>query len=379
MKAFWVWFVVVACSKEPSPSSDHSRGVMPNAQPAGMATQVNVANAGNQLERYHRIVRNVEDCPLEGYQVVPTCPGMQRFTESIAKVPADVRVAVGREMIGNASPSIRVEAAKLILAGGRSGEALDAIAQTANRERDPQVMRALLRTIADEPATRPSVVQALLAAADHRDLDVRLQAIEIIGSAKNRGLVGGAAKLAKIAEHDADPKARRAACEHAGTLASHEMLATYERLTESTTDPELYASCMEGLVRMFHNHPVFDTASEPAYRLFLRRLEAKPRTETTPPWTVMSTFCYYSHESDLDKLHAWKQRATWFDAAEVKRVMTNVIGDKAANWMARAAAIESMVGLGATKPELEALRRGYNANDQKDRPVLDKLATVISN
>jgi hypothetical protein len=171
---------------------------------------------------------------------------------------------------------------------------------------------------------------------------------------------------------------RRTACEHAGTLGTDKLIPLYEKLTAKTDDPELYASCMEGLVQMFHRHPVFDTASEAAYRLFLRRLEATPRGEHVPPWTVTSTFCYFSHESDLDKLAAWKRQATWFDATEVKRVMTAVIADKSTSWMARAAAVESIVGLGATKPELEALRRGYSPNDRADREVLEKIATALS-
>lgn len=374
MKEIWVIAgLLVACSKgEPTNTQQAALSV----QPMGMLPQHNSASPG--LERYTRIVGNLADCSLEGYQVPPTCPGMRRFADALPGIPADVQVSVGREMIDHASPAIRVEAAKLLLAAGRSGEGLDVIAAATLREKNPNVVRAHLRLIADDGASRPSVGRALLAAADNESVDVRLQAIEALGSAKNRGLPGAVGKLRAIAEHDREPKARQSACEHAGTLGSDDLLPLYEKLTESSTDPDLYAACMEGLVRMFHNHPKFDTASEQAYRLFLRRLEAKPRTEHSPPWTVMSTFCYYSHESDLDKLAAWKQRATWFDASAVKRAMADVIGDKAANWMARAAAIESMVGLGATKPELEALRRGYRPSDQKDRPVLDKLASALS-
>jgi hypothetical protein len=65
----------------------------------------------------------------------------------------------------------------------------------------------------------------------------------------------------------------------------------------------------EGLVARFHNAPRFDTYSEAACRLFLTRLSATPRTDHTPPWSVMSTFCYSSHGADLDKPAAWKHRA----------------------------------------------------------------------
>ncbi|MGH9195106.1 MAG: hypothetical protein ACRD1T_05135 [Acidimicrobiia bacterium] len=122
----------------------------------------------------------------------------------------------------------------------------------------------------------------------------------------------------------------------------------------------------------------FDSANEAAYKLFLRRrLEARPRTEHAPPWNVMSTFCYFSHEADLERVAAWKTQATWFKPADVKRVMASVIADRSASWMARAAAVESMVGLGATKTELKGLKKGLGGG--KDRAVIEKIASAIGN
>jgi hypothetical protein len=92
----------------------------------------------------------------------------------------------------------------------------------------------------------------------------------------------------------------------------------------------------------------------------------------------MSAFCYYSHEADLDKLAAWKRQATWFDPAEVKAVMTAVITDRATSWQARSAAIESMVGLGATRDELKALGSGYTKTDKTDQLVLAKLDSALA-
>jgi hypothetical protein len=349
--------------------------VMLASAPAGGTLPVN--SAGSGLERYERIIRNVEDCPLEGYQVVPTCPGVHELNAGIANVPADVRADVGRAMIGHTSAAVRIKAAELMNLAHRVGpsrESQDAIADAAGRERDPGVLRAFIRVIADH-GSNPKVASVLLAAADHTDNAVRLQAVYALTSAKNRGLAGGSAKLAALAEKDPDSKVRHSACEYAGKLASDDLLPLYEKLTASSTDPDLYAACMEGLVRMFHNTPSLDTHNERAYRLFLRRVAEAPRSETTPPWSVMSTFCYFSHGSDLDKLAAWKQQAPWFDANEVKKVMASVIGDAKASAAARSAAIESMVGLGASKPELEALRRTI---DPKHKSVASKIASAIS-
>jgi hypothetical protein len=218
----------------------------------------------------------------------------------------------------------------------------------------------------------------LLGATDHPDADVRLQAIYALSAPANRPLAGGAVKLVALAESDREARVRQAACEYGGRLGSKVFLPLYERATESAADHEMYAACMAGLVAMFHNHPELDTADEDAYRLFLRRLGAQPRSEHAPPWNVTSTFCYFSHESDLAKVAAWRQRATWFDPVEVKRVMSSIVTDRAASWQARVAAIESLVGLGATKVELSALRRGAHPADANDKPVLDKLASALA-
>jgi hypothetical protein len=365
VKAIVSLLAVSACAaKDPTPS-------------VKVAEAPPIASPSVGLDRYERIVRNVEGCGLEGYQVDPACKGLHEMTAGLVDVPADKRAELGRAMIGHASPAVRIKAAELMNVKHGKGpkpEDQDVIADAASRERDPGVLRAFIKIIADKGMANPKVAQVLLAATEHADTEVRLQAVFALTSPPNRGLAGAAAKLVKLAD-DREPKVRNTACAFAGKLGTDELLPMYDKLTSAATDPDLYASCMEGLVRMFHDHPAFETANEGAYRLFLKRIAATPRTEQTPPWNVMSTFCYFTHESDLDKLAAWKKRATWFDATEVKRVMADVIGDKTASWMARSAAVESMVGLGASKPELDALRRTV---DPKAKPVFDKITTAMA-
>jgi hypothetical protein len=332
------------------------------------------APAINALEPYERLVRNFETCGLEGNQVVSTCPAVQTFAAEMQGVSPEIHVKVGEKMIAHASPAVRVQAASMMRARGTlAPKSLDVIARVAKMERDPRVLEAFIR-IAGKQAKSPSGAAMLLAAASHPDVGVRLDAIAMIAAVENRGMPGGAEKLVALAETDSDPRVRRAACEEAGRLGTDAVLPLYERTTANAADVEMYASCMEGLAAMFHNHPSFDTASEAAYRLFLRRLDAVPRSEHSPPWAVMSTFCYYSHEADLDKLAAWKQRASWFDAAEVKRVLSNVIADRNASVPARSAAIESIVGLGATPAELSTLRKALT--HAADKPLVDKIDAI---
>jgi hypothetical protein len=301
----------------------------------------------NALEPYERIVRGFDQCALEGNQIVSTCPARAAFESEMRGVSTAIRAKVGAKMIAHASPAVRVQAASMV--------ALSVLAQAAKSEADPRVLEAFVR-IAGKQATQDRDASALLlAAARHHDSGVRLDAVDAI--AANGTMPGAAEALVALAETDADPTVRRAACEQAGRVGSDVVLPLYERATQAATDPNLYAACMQGLAARV-------TASEPAYRLFLRRLGETPRSEHTPPWTVMSLFC------DL----APDQRPAWFDAAEVRRVLASIITDHAASMQARSAAIESLAGLQATPVELLNLKKSLAA--PADKPLLDKIAAM---
>ncbi len=322
-----------------------------------------------------QLVLGIERCSLEGYQVVPTCPGMEAFAAGTKGQSATLDAQLGGKLLRHGAPAIRVKTVELM---ADTVETRTAIAEAAGAERDPGVLHAYIRAVADDGARVPKVGAMLLAAADHADPAIRLAAVDALSRAANRWLTGGPEKLVAVARSDRDPRVRRAACAQGGKLGNDVFLPLYEQATASAADPDMYAACMEGLVAMFHNHPGFDTSSEAAYKLFLRRLEAKPRTEHTPPWSVMSAFCYFSHDADLEQLAAWKKHATYFNPDEVKRAMAGVITDRSASWMARSAAIESMVGLGASKLELAALKQSFDAADRRDKPVVDKLVSVLA-
>lgn len=323
-----------------------------------------------------RRVLDLASCQLEGYQIVDTCGAMRSLRHELAAPGGskELSLALGTRLMAHRAPAVRIEAAKLM---GSDAASRLAIVDSARRETVPAVRQAYVRLLADDGARLPPVAQFLLESADHPTSAVRLDALDAITSPANRGMAGGAATIIAMVERDPDASVRRTACSLGGKLGDAMLVPMYTTMTATTNDPQLYAACMEGLVAMFHNHPVFDTASEPAYRLFLERLQTQPRSEQSPPWSVMSTFCYFSHDADLDKLAAWKQRATWFDANEVKRVITSVIQDRATSWEARTAAVESLVGLGATKDELFALRGSYDPSAPADRRVLAKIDSAL--
>jgi hypothetical protein len=332
----WLLVAVLACGT----GSDEPVGMKIQE---GRAPAVRVSAKAppiNALEPYERIVRAFEQCGLEGNQIVSTCPARLSFESEMRGVSPQIRHKVGAKMIAHASPAVRVQAAAMVTPS--------VLARRAHEERDPRVLEAFVR-IASKQANDSDASALLFAAANHHDAGVRLDAVAAI--AANPTIPGASNALVAIAESDADPHVRRAACEQAGVDAF------YERATATVTDPDFYAACMQGLAARV-------TASEAAYRLFLRRIGETPRTEHTPPWTVMSVFC------DL----APEQRPAWFDTAEVRRVLASVIADRAAGMLARSAAIESLAGLDATPAELLNLKKSLAA--PADKPLLDKIAAI---
>ncbi len=345
-------------------------------QAPGTSTARKVVEPRRAPSGVEKLVTDLESCDLEGYQIVSTCPAMEHLATELAEPSGahELSLALGGKLLGHRSPAVRLQAAAMLDPDRASR---DAIVDAARKEPDAHVREAMIRIIAADGAKYPRVGAFLLESTQFPVVDVRAQALAALTLPTSRSLPGAADRVLAMAERDPDPALRRAACAAGGKLGNPMFLPFYETATASTADPELYAACMEGVVAMFHNQPAFDTANEAAYHLFLQRLAAQPRTERSPPWQVMSAFCYYSHEADLDKLAAWKRQATWFKPDEVKAVMTAVIADRATSWQARSAAIESLVGLGATKDELKALGVGYDRGSRTDQFVLAKIDNAL--
>jgi hypothetical protein len=319
--------------------------------------------------RLEKLIVDLETCPLEGYQITSTCPAMVALAAELSGRKPELSIPLGSRLLAHRAPAVRVQTAAMLGASGAN-----AIVDAARGERDARVLEAMIKTLAPGAAQSPRVAAFLLEATQHLVPGVRAQSLAALALPANRSIPGAAARVLAMAERDPDPALRREACAAGGKLGDASFVPFYERITENPTDAALHAACMEGIVAMFHNAPAFDTANEAAYRLFLRRISAQPRSEYDPPWQVMSTFCYDSREADLERLAAWRKNATWFDASEVKAALSSVIADRSTSWKARAAAIESMVGLGATPDELKALAAGYaSGSDPGDARVLATL------
>ncbi|MEO8705116.1 MAG: HEAT repeat domain-containing protein, partial [Kofleriaceae bacterium] len=313
MKRFIVLGVVVAvvaCSKkpenkpaDPAPAATTSKledqvGSAVGGAVAKVTTavdRVGGTKAALTAEAYEKLVVGLEGCKLAGYEIDNKCPAKLALDAAMKDTTTNLKDVfgmngqIGQKLITHASPAVRVKAAQMMASfTGTAGASQDAIAAAFEKETDPGVLQAFIRTVSNDGAKNPKVSAMLLAAANHADTGVRLQAIYALSSSWNREMAGAAEKLAYLADKDLEPKVRAAACEYGGKHGAAVMLPVLEKLTAKSDDKELYSACMTGIGYMFHQYPFFETTNEGAYKLFLKRLNATPRSEAQPPWGVMS-------------------------------------------------------------------------------------------
>jgi hypothetical protein len=376
----------------PAPPAQVERAVAGAAARARVKLAEGARKVGDALrdgkaltpEAHEALILALASCEVKGDHVDPKCPAKQALhdasnrSQTIAGF-AGQGAALGRKLIGHASPAVRLEAAGLMWSFfGTDASSRAAMVEAAGREQHTGVLRSMLDTVANDGGKDPKVAELLLASARHADPRVRLKAVYAISSSWNRTMRGQIEALIALAR-DPDLEVRAAACEYGGRLGNEAFLPTLERGTASAkVDPEYYGDCMAGLIAMWANYPFFETGSEKAYRLTLRRLTARPRTEHAPPWGIYGDLSYLADPSH-DKAAKWRAAHRWFKPAELRKALGSIIVDPAAGWMARTGALEAAVALGATRAELGAWRKRYrDGAPSSDGHVVRALDKVLA-
>jgi len=337
------------------------------------------------LDDYEQRVLALASCKLVDGAIDGRCPALGALDATIRSHLAsstnllEMNGQLGRKLIGHASPAVRIQAAHLLTGMlGTQKANQDLIVAAYDKETDPHVRRALIRSIGFAAAENPQVAGLLYRVLASSDAGLRESALLGLAAKPNRTLPGLGARLARLATTDPDPVVRRIACALGGTTGDPAMLPVLDKLTARADDPRLYEACMQGVVKMFHQPPLYETHDEAAYRLFLGRISVTPRTHDTPPWTVMNAFQLASDDARNPKLVAWKKLASWFDPAAVRKPLVAIVADHAADPRARTFAIDSLVGLGISRADLEALRRTCNNKNPDDQGVLKKLGLALT-
>ena len=102
---------------------------------------------------------------------------------------------------------------------------------------------------------------------------------------------------------------------------------------------------MDSVVFMWLNYPSHEKYNKEAYKISMDYFKKKPRNDNVPYWIAVS---------DIDKINednfkAWKKKAKYYKPKEIIEVMTDIIKDTNANYLARCSAVDVIAAHGGKK------------------------------
>ena len=322
-------------------------------------------------EQYEALVLGIADCPVDENGIKRDCPAYKALREArkgrstVLKDWGGAMADIGRKHIKHASPAVRIQAASLMGSiFGTSAESQTALVEAAAAEKDPQVLKQMLRTLSSATGKNPEVAKLMLANASNADAKVRNEVVSALTSTWANGSEGTLEKAMEMAEKDADADVRTYACRRLGERADEKVLPLLEKLTaDPAADTKMYSACFRGLVAMWSSPVPHKAPSEKAYKLTLKLMAKKPRSNEHPPWTAIPAMEWAKNDK-------FKAVAPWFKAPELVAAISDVVADGQSNWLARTSGIDAMSKLGATKADFEKLEKVYAP--AKDKPGTEK-------
>ncbi|MBN2496655.1 MAG: HEAT repeat domain-containing protein [Deltaproteobacteria bacterium] len=333
-------------------------------------------------ERYEELVVALASCQLKEGGIDSGC---EKYTElqkakqnkaSLFKDLAGMHSKLGRKHMGHKSPAVRYYAVGLMgsaFAGGVAADDVAAIIKAAKKEKDIEVLAHMIDTIGSNQAKNPAVGKFLLGMLRHKQARIRKAAISELAAwgKKTKGVVPA---FTQVLKKEKDPAIKAYACERAGELESDKLLPVMRQLaTSKKSSPDLHEACFKGIVNMWTRYVhAPEKPSKKAYQATLALLEAKPRDDNRPPWTIVSYF------NGLQKPDAaWSGKAGFFKKPQFHKAVSKVIGDPKANWMARTGFVDLLANTGAPKQVFADLRKACKAEGD-DSHVVKKLDEVLA-
>ncbi len=237
-------------------------------------------------------------------------------------------------------------------------------------ENDPLVVAAGIKSLFNNLKVSAELYNFVKSSAQNANANVRANAALALCNSNNKMLDGIFDEALKLL-NDSDKDVRKNVCKYLPAFGNEAIVPKLAQILSSNDENDLaiHGDCLDGLVSMWYNYPMFDRQSEAAYLATLNYLKTTPRSKKVPAWNGMSKL-----GNSADKKPAWKEAATYFNANDVVAVMSEIAKDSAADVNARKAAIKSVAALGS-KEDLETLNNAIEDADKLvKKAVLDALA-----
>jgi len=273
-------------------------------------------------------------------------------------------------LLANANPAVRAQVVSMIGGGifGADTASVKAVSGLLANESDPGVLYALIRGFANEGGKRPVVGEFLVKCLDNPEPLVRRWAVLQSCSSWNTRTPNLTEKLAEMMASEPDVEVRKAVLGYAGKLGNDALLVpAYEAALKSITDQKLLAKAVEGLTALWWGYPLYNFASEPAYRLTLKFLsEFRPEKLESSAFTMLSPLGSMVSAPSRG-FDAWKEKsAAWYQPSEVRAAVLPFFTNVGYSSPWRNAALKALIAHGATKDELSALVDQLAADGDKE-------------
>ena len=282
---------------------------------------------------------------FDEYLTLPSCISYKAFSLLSDKgVKYEISDKHLETLLKSEYPQLRVRAMEHMFSFfGLSDEHKEMVKELVKTETEPAVIKEAIATLGNS-GNDPEVGAFLIASAKHEDPRIRETAASWIGSYWNDKMEGAVEAELELMK-DANVKVADAAYRNCEDMTDKRILEALKEALNDDEKYELHGSCMDSVIYMWLNYPSHEKYNKEAYKISMDYFKKKPRTKNVPYWIAVS----HMDKINEDKFDAWKKKAKYYKPKEIVEVMTEIIKDKNADYLARCCAVDVIAKHGGKK------------------------------
>ena len=282
---------------------------------------------------------------FDEYLTLPSCISYKAFSLLSDKgVKYEISDKHLETLLKGEYPQLRVRAMEHMFSFfGLSDEHKEMVKELVKTETEPAVIKEAIATLGNS-GNDPEVGAFLIASAKHEDPRIRETAASWIGSYWNDKMEGAVEAELELMK-DENVKVADAAYRNCEDMTDKRILEALKEALNDDEKYELHGSCMDSVIYMWLNYPSHEKYNKEAYKISMDYFKKKPRTKNVPYWIAVS----HMDKINEDKFDAWKKKAKYYKPKEIVEVMTEIIKDKNADYLARCCAVDVIAKHGGKK------------------------------
>lgn len=319
---------------------------------------------------YKKLALAFRSCQVTDRGIEPNCDAQKNLRRvqqrrGSFREMSELNANVGRELIGDSSAAVRLQASKMLQQTiGSTPESEKALVDAARKESVPSVLAAMVRVLGSRHKQDEGIKTLLLELAENPAEAVRREALSWFLTTFGEGVPGTFEKVMDHLAKDPSVDLRAYLCGRLYGSSDERAIPLFEAYLTAAegVDPKLYGACWNGLINAWTGFPKPPKPNKRAYELTLKMLEKEPRTSDHPGWSGISLLRSAKMDypaSDRFGTEWVAQVKDWYKPAKLISDLKDIVGDPKANWMARTSSLGVMLELGEKKSTFESLQKKY--------------------